>query len=188
VRIMISAATAEAKANAIARMTSMWCASIMRRPARRRTAAKSLHPANPAHEPEPSRLLPYANIGERTAGLARALQVVCSFPRFRGRGRIISCFQDIPSHRDLNNRLSDFHPKEPGLRHSSKSCATQPCGPARLISKRLFSKMGWNQNLVARLDYSGSPRWVPIFVCHVLFDRTCGRAEVREATPWGSVS
>ena len=160
----------------------MWCASTMRRSARRQAAAKSLHPANPAHEPEPSRPLPCVDIAGRPACLERALQAAGSFPRFRGRGQIVSCFQHIPSHRDLNN-LGDFHPEEPGSRQSSEPCATQPCGPARL-----FSEMGRNQKLVARLDYPGSAHWVPISGSHVLFDWTAGRADERKATPWGSVS
>jgi hypothetical protein len=163
------------------RMTSMRCASLTR--VRPRTAAKSHHPANPAHEPEPSRLLPCVDIAGRQACLARALQAAGSSPRFRGRGRIVSCFQDIPSHRDLNNRLGDFHPEEPGLIQLSELCATQQCAPGRL-----FSKAGWNQKPVALLHYSGSAHWVPISGCHVLFERTAGRAEEREATPRGSVS
>ena len=160
----------------------MWCASTMRRSAPRRAAAKSLHPANPAHEPEPSRLLPCVDIAGRLACLARALQAAGNSPRFRGRGQIVSCFQDIPSHRDLNN-LGDFHRAEPGLRQSSEPCAMQPCSLARP-----FSKMGRNQRLVARLNYSGSGYWVPIPGSHVLFDRAAGQAEERKATPRGSVS
>jgi hypothetical protein len=163
-------------------MTSMWCASTMRRSARCRAAAKSLHPANPAHEPEPSRLLPCVDIAGRLACLARAPQAAGSSPRFRGRGQIVSCFQDIPSHQNLNN-LGDFHLEEPELRQSSEPCAMQPCSPARL-----FSKMGRNQTLVAQLHNPGSDHWVPISGSHVLSDRTAGRAEERKATPWGSVS
>jgi len=157
----------------------MWCASTMRRSARRRAAAKSLRPANPAHEPEPSRLLPCVDIAGRLACLGRALQAAGSSPRFRGRGQIVSCFQDIPSHRDLNN-LGDFHRAKLGLRQSSEPCAMQPCSLAWP-----FSKMGRNQRLVAWLSYSGSGHWVPISGSHVLF---AGRAEERKATPRGSVS
>jgi len=176
---VVSAATTEATANAIARM-SMRCASTMRRPLLRRTTAKSPHPANPAHEPELSKPLPCANIGGKPVGLPRALRASGSSLRFRGRDQIVSSFQDSSRRRDLNDTSIDFHLSESRLKQSSKRRPREPYRPARI-----FPVMGWNQKLIVWLVPPGSGRRVPISGYEFLFDLIAGRVERREAAHRG---
>lgn len=177
---VVSAATTKVTANAIASM-SMRRASIMRRPLLRRTAAKSPHPANPAHEQELSKPLPCANIGGKPAGLPRALRASGSSLRFRGRDQIVSSSRNSPRRRDLNATLIDFDLSGPGLKQSSKRHPAEPYCLARLFL------MGWNQKPIFRLA-SGSARRVPISGYDFLFDLIAGRVGEREATHRGNAS
>lgn len=179
---VFGAVTAEAKANPT--MRSRRCVFIRRGAVLRPTAGKPRHPANPAHEPEPSRLLPYARIAGRPAGLARALQAAGSSLRFRGRDQTVSYVEHNLRLRNRNDNPTDFHLEASGLEQPLRLRLMERCCAAPT-----FSGTRWNQKPGTRLVLSGSTRRVPCSgCCHVLFDGLAGPAEESEAAHRGNIS
>jgi hypothetical protein len=122
-----------------------------------RTAAKSPHPANPAHAPALSMLSPCVDIAGRPADLPRAQRAADSSLRSCDRDQIASYERDSVNRSDLKDGSSDLHlacgrPEQPMSCYSAES----------RYPYRIFSEFGWNQKVAGWLVLSGSADRVPV--------------------------